>query len=246
MPKQSNTDQTWEEAKKIYKKLQKKDRSATFIPSAIWDVTWLGHLTKLYRKVRYGTKYPIILEKRMLPYKEISDWKIIAKDLPKVRKLVKQINSDFYRYARKVPKKFDRRQRENLRILATAHELSEYQQLIQEASRLRKKGKSIKEIRKHLVESKFSTHSDPSVIIKESNYLYHLGDKDIKNYYKALRAGSGELLVAKKAGLRYGEEYVPPNGRRFKSLVRKMQHYRDLYFPALVSVVYLYPERFGI
>jgi len=244
MSNQPQIDPILEEAKKIHRRLKKDETSATFIPSALWDITWLGPIVKLYRKVRYGTRYPIILEKRMLPHKEVSNWKVIAGDLPKVRRLVKKINQDFYRYARKVPKKFDSRQKEKLRVLAAAHELNEYQQLTQEAKRLRKKGKSLREIKKYLKETTFSTHADPSVIIKESNYLYQLGDKDIKNYYKALRAGSGELLVMKRAGLRYGEEYVQPGSRRFKSLVKKMRHYRDLYFPALVSVAYLYPERF--
>ena len=244
MATQPQPDQTLEEAKRIYKKLRRGKQSATF-HSAAWDVTWLGPLVKLYRTIRYGTEYPIVIARKMTP-SHVFDWRdVVAKNLTQVRKVLKEVNRDFYRYARKVPKKFTKQQREKMRILITAHELSEYEQMVQKAKKLRKKGKNIRQIIKHLERSQFVTHMDPSVLIKESNYLYLLGDKDIKNFWKASRGGTGELFIMRKAGLRYGEEYVKPGSRRFKSLVKKMQRYRDLYFPSLVSVAYLYPERFA-
>ena len=66
-------------------------------------------------------------------------------------------------------------------------------------------------------------HASPSILINESNKLFHEADPRAIEAMKNVRKTTGEAELLRRSGIRYGEEYVPENGRRFNKAVGRIR-----------------------
>jgi len=67
-----------------------------------------------------------------------------------------------------------------------------------------------------------ASHASPSVLINESNRVFHEMGPEAQSHFKSMRAG-GETELLKRHGLRYGDEYVQPGTRRYNKLVKNIE-----------------------
>lgn len=77
---------------------------------------------------------------------------------------------------------------------------------------------------KHLNLKKQQTagHMGPEILLHESNRTFHEATPKVKEYMTELRKNTGEHdYLRRNLGLRYGDEYIPPNGRRWNSIVNR-------------------------
>ena len=65
-------------------------------------------------------------------------------------------------------------------------------------------------------------HSSPEVLIRESNLVSRMPPKQ-RGIMKALRQRSGEQYALKEVGIRYGDEYIPVNGRRMNKAMDRLK-----------------------
>jgi len=69
----------------------------------------------------------------------------------------------------------------------------------------------------------YASHISPSVILRESNRVFHEAPEAVHRSMQDLRALSGEAADLKRTGLRYGQEYIPEGGRRWNKIVKKLE-----------------------
>lgn len=69
----------------------------------------------------------------------------------------------------------------------------------------------------------FMSHVAPDVLLRESNRVFHEGVPDAAQFMQRHRTESGEAGSLLRHGLRYGEEYIPEGGRRWRKLTSKLE-----------------------
>lgn len=67
-----------------------------------------------------------------------------------------------------------------------------------------------------------AAHAGPEILLHESNRSFHEATPKAREYFTNLRKSTGEHdYMRRNLGVRYGEEYIPPNGRRWNSIVNR-------------------------
>ncbi len=75
-----------------------------------------------------------------------------------------------------------------------------------------------------------AAHQGPEILLHESNRSFHEATPKVREHLMNLRKHTGELdYMRRNLGVRYGEEYIPPNGRKWNSIIKNSNKDVDKY-----------------